>query len=44
MGTPDDVANVAAFLASDETAFMTGEEIVIDGGILAGTNSSPKKS
>lgn len=44
MGTPEDVANVAAFLASDETAFMTGEELVIDGGILAGTNSSPKKS
>jgi 3(or 17)beta-hydroxysteroid dehydrogenase len=43
MGTPEDVANVAAFLASDESSFMTGEELVIDGGILAGTASSPKK-
>ena len=43
MGTPEDVANVALFLASDESAFMTGEEIVIDGGILAGTASSPRK-
>jgi NAD(P)-dependent dehydrogenase (short-subunit alcohol dehydrogenase family) len=43
MGTPEDVANVAAFLASDESAFMTGEELVIDGGILAGTSTSPRK-
>ena len=43
MGTPEDVANVALLLASDESAFMTGEEIVIDGGILAGTASSPRK-
>lgn len=43
MGTPEDVANAAIFLASDESAFMTGEEMVIDGGILAGTSSSPRK-
>jgi 3(or 17)beta-hydroxysteroid dehydrogenase len=42
MGTPEDVANVALFLASDESSFMTGEEVVIDGGILAGTASSPE--
>ncbi|MEI6042720.1 MAG: glucose 1-dehydrogenase [bacterium] len=41
MGTPEDVANVALFLASDESSFMTGEEVVIDGGILAGTATSP---
>lgn len=43
MGTPEDVANVALFLASDESGFMTGEEVVLDGGILAGTASSPRK-
>ena len=43
MGTPEDVANAALFLASDESAFMTGEEMVIDGGVLAGTASSPRK-
>jgi len=31
-GTPLDVANLFVFLASDESAFITGTEIVIDGG------------
>ncbi|WP_297216875.1 SDR family oxidoreductase [Thermoplasma sp.] len=31
-GTPMDVANLFVFLASDESAFITGTEIVIDGG------------
>lgn len=34
-GTPEDVAFAALFLASDESAWMTGAEIVIDGGITA---------
>ncbi len=42
MGKPIDVANLALFLASDESSFMTGSEIIIDGGILAGSSSSPK--
>ncbi len=32
-GTPDDVANAALFLASDESAFITGEGLAIDGGM-----------
>lgn len=32
-GTPEEVANVALFLASDESAYVVGEEIVVDGGI-----------
>lgn len=32
LGHPDEVAAVAAMLASDESAFMTGSNIVIDGG------------
>ena len=34
-GTTEDVAFAALFLASDETSWMTGSEIVVDGGITA---------
>ena len=35
IGTPEDIANGALFLASDESSFMTGTELVIDGGMTA---------
>jgi len=35
-GRPEDVAAAYAFLASDEAAFITGTELVVDGGQLAG--------
>ena len=34
-GTPEHIANVALFLASDESRFVTGEALVADGGITA---------
>jgi len=36
MGTPEDVASLAAFLASDESSWMTGAALPIDGGLSAG--------
>ncbi|MFS8097105.1 glucose 1-dehydrogenase [Lentzea alba] len=35
VGQPDDVANVVLFLASDESAYCTGGEFVVDGGATA---------
>ena len=34
MGTPDDIAKVAAFLASSAADYMTGENVLVDGGLL----------
>ena len=33
MGRPDDIASTICFLASDEAAFITGQTIVVDGGM-----------
>jgi NAD(P)-dependent dehydrogenase (short-subunit alcohol dehydrogenase family) len=36
LGRPEDIANAAVFLASDRATFMTGSNLVVDGGWLAG--------
>jgi NAD(P)-dependent dehydrogenase (short-subunit alcohol dehydrogenase family) len=41
-GTPEEVAAMVVFLASDESAYVTGAEFTIDGGLLAGSAAQPK--
>jgi len=37
IGRPSDIANVAVFLASDDSAYVNGAAIVADGGLMART-------
>lgn len=43
-GRPEEVAAVAVLLASGEATYMTGAEIVLDGGLLAGSAAVPAAS
>lgn len=40
-GTIEEVAELCVFLASDDSAYMTGTELTLDGGLLAGSAASP---
>lgn len=35
LGKPEEIANAIAWLCSDESSFMTGQSVVLDGGMLA---------
>jgi len=40
-GRVEEVAALAVLLASDEAAYITGSELNIDGGLLAGSAAAP---
>ena len=40
-GQPQDIANLAAWLASDESEFATGQMFVVDGGLTAASPLNP---
>src|SRR5258708_39162126 len=37
-GLPEDIAHAAVFLASDESSFINGHDLVVDGAITGGRN------
>jgi NAD(P)-dependent dehydrogenase (short-subunit alcohol dehydrogenase family) len=43
IGEPDDVAKAVIYLASDDAKYVTGAELTVDGGILAGSTARPQE-
>jgi NAD(P)-dependent dehydrogenase (short-subunit alcohol dehydrogenase family) len=41
LGAPDDIANAVVWLASDQAAFVTGQTLLVDGGLLTHTPIQP---
>ena len=40
VGRPEDIASMVLFLASDESEWVTGQAMIVDGGFTVGPNTS----
>ena len=36
IGRPEEIAKAVLYLAGDDSSFMTGEEVIVDGGLTQG--------
>ena len=42
VGTPDDIADAAAFLLGPQASFVTGTDLLVDGGVIAAIKTLPR--
>lgn len=42
VGTPDDIADAAAFLLGPQASFITGTDLLVDGGVIAAIRTMPR--
>jgi len=43
VGTPDEIASAAAYLLGSDAAFVTGSDLLIDGGVIAALRAGKLK-